>query len=275
MLLGKGLVPFRRQRFMGPSFPFVGCLGLLLCPMPDPVAGLASNPNAKIMVFIDGQNLYKTCKAIFGHPLVYPHLLAEHLAGPRNARRPSTRFYTGRPSQNIAGEGYKVRNLDRRLHAMRASGITVITRRLRYNWEWGHQEQLPRPEASASPQTVQLRPWQRPQEKGIDAAIALEAVEFALLDAFDVAIIISLDRDLAEIPRTIRNLRRFLNWPIRLEAAVPVPDNRTTPKRLANFDYTHQITRAVFDRVKDTTNYTVDEALWAPPAWPQQLSDLP
>jgi hypothetical protein len=52
--------------------------------MPDPaVAALAADPAARVMVFIDGQNLYKSCHELFRHPLCHPHLLAEHLAGPR------------------------------------------------------------------------------------------------------------------------------------------------------------------------------------------------
>jgi hypothetical protein len=39
-----------------------------------------------------------------------------------------------------------------------------------------------------------------PSEKGIDLALALEVVEFALNGVFDVAIVVSLDRDLEEIP---------------------------------------------------------------------------
>src|SRR5260221_14562942 len=52
--------------------------------MPAPaVAALATDPPAKVLVFIDGQNLYKTCRSLFGHSLCHPHLLARHLAGPR------------------------------------------------------------------------------------------------------------------------------------------------------------------------------------------------
>jgi hypothetical protein len=51
--------------------------------VPDPaVAALATDPTAKVLVFIDGQNLYKACRSLFGHPLCHPHLLAQHLAGP-------------------------------------------------------------------------------------------------------------------------------------------------------------------------------------------------
>lgn len=239
---------------------------------PD-VASLTADPSARVMVFVDGQNLYKGCKRIFGHPLCYPHLLAEHLAGSRTTHQVACRFYTGRPNPNVPGERRKTRNLDRRLHAMRAAGITVVTRPLRYHWDWGHQEHLPKPSPDERPRKVTLRPWQRPQEKGIDSAIALDVVEFALLDKFDVAIVVSLDRDLREIPLTIRRLAGFLNRPVRLEAAVPVPDGSHS-KTLSGFHYTHQITQEVFELVKDRTDYTAHEGLWVPPTWPISLQEL-
>lgn len=54
---------------------------------------------------------------------------------------------------------------------------------------------------------MELRPWQGPQEKGIDLLIALDTVEFLLRGICDVAIIVSLDRDLYEIPNAVRNPR--------------------------------------------------------------------
>jgi hypothetical protein len=54
------------------------------------------------------------------------------------------RFYTGRPSPNTDPAG--ARNLDRRLGIMRREGVTVVTRPLRYHWDWGHPGQrLPAP----------------------------------------------------------------------------------------------------------------------------------
>jgi uncharacterized LabA/DUF88 family protein len=240
----------------------------------DPrIDALATDPDARVMVFVDGQNLYNACRRTFGHPLCHPHLLAEHLAGPRTRNRVACRFYTGRPNPNIPHERQRVRNLDRRLNEMSRVGVTVIKRPLRYHWDWGHQEQLPEPGPGVPPQTVTLRPWQRPQEKGIDLAIALDVIEFALVDSLDVAIIVSLDRDLAEIPNALRNLRPVLNRPVRLEAAVPVPSGRADPKTLAGFAYTHQITEEVFELVRDDTDYTVPDAAWTPPMLPRTLAE--
>ena len=61
-------------------------------------AELATDARARVMVFVDGQNMFKRCQDLFGHALMHPHLLAEVLSGSRTQSRvPSTRFYTGSP----------------------------------------------------------------------------------------------------------------------------------------------------------------------------------
>jgi uncharacterized LabA/DUF88 family protein len=231
---------------------------------------LATDPSARVLVFVDGQNLYKTCGRLFGHPLCHPHLLAEYLAGPRTNTRVGTRFYSGRPSPNKTST---VVSLDRRVAVMSGAGVTPITRPLRYHWDWGHRQELPAPGPGSAAQTVVMTPYERPQEKGIDLVLALDVIEFLLTDVCDVAIIVSLDRDLCEIPSAIRNLHRFLRHEVRLEAAVPVEPGRTVPKLLSGFAMTHQITKDVFELVRDDTDYTVPADLWAAPAVPLDLAE--
>jgi uncharacterized LabA/DUF88 family protein len=231
--------------------------------MRDPaVEALATDPRAKVTIFIDGQNLYKTCRSTFGHPLCHPHLLARHLAGPRDLV--GCRFYTGHPNPN--SDPVRSRNLDRRLSLMRGHGVTVVTRMLRYHWDWGWRGDdtaLPSPGPDVPPRQVMLRPWLRPQEKGIDVTIALDVVEHLLTEQCDVAVIVSFDRDLYEIPQTIENLNPVIARPVRLEAAVPVRDGGGSFTTLPKFSYTHQINRRVFERVRDNTDYTVSNAMWA------------
>lgn len=234
---------------------------------------LGEDPNARVMVFVDGQNLYQRCKSIFGYPMCHPHLLAEALAGARTNHPPRTRFYTGRPNPNIEGESQKVRNLDRRLAAMRKVGVDVITRPLRYHWEWGHRARLPEPKPGAPEQTVNLSPYARPSEKGIDLVMGLDVMEFVLSEKCDVAIIVSLDRDLYEIPQAIRHVAGDLERPVRVEAAVPVSSGRRKPKVLSQFHYTHQITRELFERVRDDTFYAAPDDEWRPPDIPATLKE--
>lgn len=76
----RGLRGYNEYWFTGPGFPkgMTGAFSASIPEMPDPaVAALANDPNAKVLVFVDGQNLYKTCQQLFGHPLCHPHLLAQ------------------------------------------------------------------------------------------------------------------------------------------------------------------------------------------------------
>jgi hypothetical protein len=98
----------------------------------------------------------------------------------------------------------------------------------------------------------------RPQEKGIDLVIGLDVVEFLLTKVCDVAIIVSLGR--------------LIGRPVRLEAAVPVPDGQRQPKILPRFSYSHQITRQVFERIRDNTDYTVDDSVWVAPQVPRTIA---
>lgn len=236
-----------------------------------PQKDLATDPNAKVLVFIDGQNLYKTCQRLFGHPHCHPHLLAEYLAGPRTNNRVGCRFYTGRPGQNIDPRGRS--HIDRRLAVMSGVGVSPVTRDLRYHWDWGHRLPLPDATPTAQPQTVVLKPWQRPQEKGIDLLIGLDVVEFSATGVCDVAIIVSLDRDLYEIPSAIRRMRDVIRRPVRLEAAVPVEAGRKFPKILPEFSMTHQITPAIFDLCIDRTDYAASADQWVMPNVPRNLDE--
>jgi uncharacterized LabA/DUF88 family protein len=238
----------------------------------EAIEKLADDPDARVMVFVDGQNLYKACARLFGHPLCHPHLLAECLAGTRTARRVSCRFYTGRPDPHRPAEKTKARNLDRRLNGISRHGGTVQTRTLRYHWDWSHREELPEPGLGVAHQTVTLHPWERPHEKGIDVLIALDVIEMILADRCDVAVVVSLDRDLREIPAALRNLETLIDRPYRLEAAVPVATDEGFPKQLSGFNFTHQIGPTLFDVIRDDTDYTVSDAVWTAPTFHADLA---
>jgi hypothetical protein len=105
--------------------------------------------------------------------------------------------------------------------------------------------------------------------------LALDVVEFVLTGATDVAIVVSLDRDLYEIPQALTNLKKFLTRPVRVEAAIPVPDNLKNPKTLPRFAYTHQITSAVFEAIRDDTDYAVADEEWVEPVLPAKLPSPP
>jgi uncharacterized LabA/DUF88 family protein len=133
---------------------------------------------------------------------------------------------------------------------------------------------LPEPGPGVPAQRVKLHPWERPQEKGIDVLIALDVIEFIVTDLCDVAILVSLDRDLHEIPAALRNLSKLIDRPYRLEAAVPVASDKGFPKTLSGFAYTHQITPSLFDLIREDTDYTVSDEKWSPPVFPPNLAEV-
>jgi uncharacterized LabA/DUF88 family protein len=223
---------------------------------------LANDPEARVMVFVDGQYLYKECGRVFHHPHCHPHVLAAELAGPR--KLVGTRFYTGLHDPRKNPDGHAA--LSRRLQAMQANSVTYQTRTLQYVWEWGPslevRRRLPRAGPSEDPRTVEIAPYERAMEKGVDLFLALDAIDLAMTGKYDVAIIVSLDMDLTELPPMLRRFVRYVGLPdVRVEAAVikrPSPRRPTRPPRrvLPNFDYTHPITEDMFQRAIDLVDYT-------------------
>lgn len=67
------------------------------------------------------------------------------------------------------------------------------------------------------------------REKGVDVSLAINAVMSAIDDELDVAVILSQDRDLTEVPVAIAKIRQRTGRWIHLESAFPVPDAGMDP----------------------------------------------
>lgn len=205
---------------------------------------------ARVMVFVDGQNLYKGCYENFGHPHCHPLLLARQLAGSR--RLIGVRYYSGLHDPRVNPELNA--RVQRRHHLMRRTGVSVVERILRYRWEWGLQQRdLPRPEAHLGETlSVDVMPHQRAREKGIDVAIALDVVDLAArLEQMDVAIVVSSDTDLCEVPRVVHDVTGRSRR-VSVEGAV-LRGRRTVV--LPHYDFTHQIDAATFGVARDGFDY--------------------
>lgn len=138
---------------------------------------------------------------------------------------------------------------------MRAVGVTVIERQLRYRWEWGFDSQgLPEAQKSLGEKRKRtVAPYQRAREKGIDLAIGLDVIDLALQDMMDVAVIVSSDNDLCEAARATHAATIRVKKRVSVEAAV-FNENRG-PVLLAHYDYTHQLKRADHDACSDSFDY--------------------
>lgn len=209
-----------------------------------------TDSDARIIVFIDGQNVYKTCQRLYKHGRCHPLLLADALAQGR--RLVGVRYYSGVHDPTINPE---VRSqTDKRHHMMRRSGVTVVERQLRYRTEWGFDPALlPDPRKNLGQQVdVKVSPFQRPREKGIDLAIGLDVIDLALDGKMDVAVVVSSDNDLCEAARathqaTMRNKR------VSVEAALF--NDGKKPILLSHYDYTHQLGFDNFKKSKDSFDY--------------------
>jgi len=209
------------------------------------------------MVFVDGQNVFKACRSNYEHGYIHPLLLAQRVLQGRSLC--GVRYYSGLHDSRINPEMHAVAS--RRHSLMRRVGVKVVERRLRYRWEWGvnreDARQLPDdPEehAESDSRKVRVEPYQRPREKGIDLALGLDVVDFALAGKCDVAVILSSDTDLVEVARMVHQMTKVKGKRMTVEAAV---FNDAKKKiRMGHYDFTHQLGREDFEETRDSFNYT-------------------
>jgi hypothetical protein len=131
----------------------------------------------RVVVFIDWQNLYKGARDAFHRGQgsgrlgnVDPLRLAQRLlqVTPRTRELAGVRVYRGRPDPSR--DPYGCTANQRQQIAWERAGITVVQRPLRYPKAW---------------------PAERPQEKGVDVALAVDFVMLAVSGADDVGILMS------------------------------------------------------------------------------------
>ncbi|CAM3036761.1 MULTISPECIES: NYN domain-containing protein [Dermacoccus] len=152
-----------------------------------------SPPPESVVVLIDYENVQRTATRRFlqigadrgksGH--INPRKLAELLVAKR--KRPSylleARAYRGRPSPHHQPTSTAAN--DRQHSDWCDAGVTVVRRNLSYPDDW---------------------PSTPPTEKGIDVALAVDAVRLAALRRADTIIIVSHDKDLLPAVETIIEL---------------------------------------------------------------------
>ena len=206
----------------------------------------------RVCVFIDGQNLFKGVNRRF-KARVHPLLLARELAGDRTLK--STHYYSGIHNRS---ENSNMFDLVRRRHDLIGqTGVEVTERTLRYHWEWRVDDDLPPPwrDDAGDRHQAKVKRWRGAREKGIDVALALDAVSAALTDECDVVIIVSRDRDLMEIASEIHKRcgRKGPNF-VRVEVAY-VSERRGDENQLPEYDAQHEIDKKMVDRVRDHFDY--------------------
>ena len=196
----------------------------------------------RAVAFFDGQNLFRSAMAAFGHyhPNYDPMKLTDAVCRARGWQNHGARFYTGVPDadQNPMWYGY----WQNRFLAMRRAGVSVISRPLRYLIE---NETLP---GGGTRERVIS------QEKGIDLRIGLDVVRMAHLGQLDVAIIFSQDQDLAEVADEIKYIARSENRWLKVVSAFP--DNSAVARqRGINGTEWFRMNQSFYDACLDPWDY--------------------
>lgn len=205
----------------------------------------------RVRVFIDGQNLFKGMNRRHDGRL-HPLLLARELAGDRELV--GTHYYSGIHDPKENKSQYEL--VARRHELIRRTGVEVTQRTLRYHWEWSVVGDLPKPWYREAPKkaTTEVKKYRRAREKGIDVALALDAVAAALTDQCDVVIIVSRDRDLMEVANEIKS-RCVANADcVRVEVAY-VSERRGDEDSLPDYDAQIEIDEEIISRAKDEFDY--------------------
>ena len=161
----------------------------------------------RVAVFIDGANVYRAFKTVFGWTRYSPLQLAAGLAAGRHVVR--TAFHIAAVPQEMGAEVYAdQQRFLRRLRQQRE--LVVWTGRIAQADGMWH-------------------------EKGVDVKIATDMVSLAYRDLYDAAILVSGDGDLAPAVQEIRRIGRIVenaiprarrSWHLVRESSRYIPIDR-------------------------------------------------
>ena len=198
----------------------------------------------KITLFIDAQNLYNAIRRAFfsdtdNHvcgqfdPMKLANFVCSQPPPGVNRVLNEVRVYSGRPDSTKDARTHAAHM--RQCARWRSTGIKIITRQLRYPKEW---------------------PNLKAQEKGIDVALAIDFVSFAVDCLHDVGILVSFDTDL--IP-AMEFVLKSNTINCRVEV-VGINSSITRKRRLRVSGYNlycYWIDSSVYGTIADTTDYNL------------------
>lgn len=202
-----------------------------------------------VVVFLDYQNVYKRARELF-HDDYAPHWdgqidpgrLAQHILdrpSPFERRLKQVRVYRGIP---IDARDPKAYAAARRQHAEWEKNplVRVFARPLRYPSGW--------PDSHA--------PGEKPGEKGVDVALAVDFVAMAVRREFDAGILFSVDTDMKPVLEFVS----ATDVPSRPEvAAWKNPASTDYNRRLSlgrGLPFCHWLDEIDYNMVRDPTDFT-------------------
>lgn len=203
--------------------------------MPNP-------PKKKTYIFIDGQNLYKSCKEAFGYS--YPNYnikkLVDEICMPENLDIKEICFYTGVPE--IADDEKWHLFWNNKLTSMGQQGIKTFRRALRYR-----NQRVKLPDGTDVVCMVK-------QEKGIDVRIAVDVIRTAMKGDCDVIIVFSQDQDLSEVADEVRLIAKEKNKFMRICSAYPFSPASKNKRGINKTDWI-KIDRALYEKCIDSREF--------------------
>ena len=186
------------------------------------------------IAFVDGQNLFKSARQVFGHsfPNYDVSALSRRICEIRGWELARVHFYTGVPprdkSPNLHGFwGAKLRH-------MRQQDVRVFSRALRY-----------RPTGDGA---------EKAEEKGVDVRIALDIIRAVLREECDVALVFSQDQDLSEVALEVRKIAAEQRRWVKIASAFPFGENAENIRGVNATDWV-RINREIYDSCLDFHNY--------------------
>jgi uncharacterized LabA/DUF88 family protein len=199
----------------------------------------------RVILFIDYQNMYRDAQeAFFGKNSHYldgqfdPVALANLICSrrPFGAKKETrelaeVRLYTGRPVRKLEPKSHSA--FRRQQAAWEEKGIRVSSRRLQY-LDW---------------------PKNRPRQKGVDVALAVDFVVMACEGEYDIGVIASTDTDLLPALEYVSGTDA-----ITAEVAAWWGEAETTRKQLrvtSRSVWCHRLLRNDYDAVSDTIDYSI------------------
>lgn len=199
----------------------------------------------RVIVFIDSQNVYRGARDAFFDAQSFhtdgqfkPLAIGQKIVASLNLSHhaPCTldgvRIYTGRPDPRKQPRPHGAHT--RQCAAWTRAGVVVTPRMLRYPFDF---------------------PASKPEEKGIDVALAIDFIAHAMDNKYDIGVIFSTDTDL--VPALEFVYRRYT--PGKTVQVAAWRSGRCRPRlniRDAN-TWCHYLERPQYDEVADTTDYNI------------------
>ena len=206
---------------------------------------MRSEPATKRAVaFIDGQNLFHSARAAFGH--AYPNYdvraLADSVCHLKGWQLAQVRFYTGVPAK--ADDERWHHFWSAKLAAMGRRGIHVYSRTLRYRARTVH---LP---------DGRTFTFMSGEEKGVDVRIALDVIRLAHRREYEVAVLFSQDQDLSEVAEEVRIIAAEQRRWLKLACGFPFSSSGRNRRGIDKTDWI-RIDRATYDACLDRRDYRI------------------